>query len=42
MINKAIDEEPKLDDTNFKDEFAKYFDRLNSNIDEEYLYISGR
>ena len=42
MINKAIIEEPALDDTNFKDYFAKYFDRLNSGIDEEYLYISGR
>jgi hypothetical protein len=42
MINKASTEDPQLDDTNFKDYFAQYFDRLNSNIDEEYLYITGR
>jgi len=42
MINKATKEDPSLDDTNFKDYFAKYFDRMNSSIDEEYLYISGR
>ena len=42
MIDKAITEDATLDDSQFKDYFAKYFDRLNSNIDEEYLYISGR
>lgn len=42
MINKATSENQSLDDTNFKDYFAKYFDRMNSTIDEEYLYISGR
>ena len=42
MINKASKEDPKLDDTHFKDYFSKYFDRMNSNIDEKYLYISGR
>jgi hypothetical protein len=42
MINKASTENPELDDSNFKDYFAQYFDRLNSNIDEEYLYITGR
>ena len=42
MINKANTEDPILEDTNFTDYFARYFDRLNSNIDEEYLYISGR
>ena len=42
MINKAITEYPELDDTHFKNNFAAYFDRLNSNIDEDYLYISGR
>jgi hypothetical protein len=42
MINKATNEDPGLEDTQFTDYFAKYFDRLNSNIDEQYLYISGR
>jgi len=42
MINKAVTEDNSLDDTNFKSNFAQYFDRLNSNIDEKYLYISGR
>ena len=41
MINSATDTDPELDDTNFKDYFAKYFDRMNSNIDEKYLYITG-
>lgn len=40
MIDRATKEDPKLDDTNFKDYFAKYFDRMNSNIDEKYLYIT--
>jgi hypothetical protein len=42
MINKASTENPELDDTHFRDYFAQYFDRMNSNIDEEYLYITGR
>ena len=42
MINKAATEDPELDDTHFKDYFATYFDRMNSNIDEQYLYVSGR
>jgi hypothetical protein len=42
MINKATTDNPELNDTNFNDYFAKYFERLNSNIDEEYLYITGR
>jgi len=42
MINKSITDSPELDDTNFKNYFAEYYNRLNSNIDEEYLYISGR
>jgi hypothetical protein len=41
MIKKATTEDPMLDDTNFKKEFAKYFDRMNSNIAEEYLYLTG-
>jgi len=42
MINKVATEDPELDDTNFKDYFATYFDRMNSHIDEQYLYVSGR
>lgn len=41
MINKASNEDPKLDDTNFKNYFSQYFDRMSSNIDEKYLYITG-
>ena len=42
MIDRATSTDIELDDTNFKDYFAKYFDRMNSNIDEKYLYISGK
>ena len=42
MINNAVTDDDSLDDTNFKSQFATYFDRLNSNIDAKYLYISGR
>ena len=42
MIDRAVTYNPELDDTHFKDYFAKYFDRKNSNIDEQYLYISGK
>jgi hypothetical protein len=41
MINKAIARDKSLDDTGFKVEFAAYFDRMNSQIPEEYLYITG-
>ena len=41
MIDKATTEDQELDDTNFRDNFAKYFDRLNSNIDQKYLYLTG-
>jgi hypothetical protein len=41
MIKKATTEDPQLDDTNFKKEFASYFDRMNSQIPEEYLYLTG-
>ena len=40
MINNAVIDDPDLDDTNFKDNFAKYFDRMNSSIDKKYLYIT--
>ena len=41
MMNKVMKEEPDLEDSNFKSYFAKYFDNLNSNIDEKYLYITN-
>ena len=42
MIAKAVEDHPELDDSHFKADFQKYFDRLNSNIDEQFLYITGR
>ena len=42
MINKATTENQALDDSHFKADFAQYFDRMNSNIDEQFLYITGR
>ena len=42
MIARAVGEDAGLDDSHFRDNFKKYFDRLNSNIDEKYLYITGR
>lgn len=42
MISKAISEDPQLEDTNFITDFKQYFDRMNSTIDESYLYITGR
>jgi hypothetical protein len=42
MIDKAVTEDNSLDDTNFKSDFAQYFNRINSNIDEQYLYVTGR
>ena len=41
MIKKASTEDPELDDTHFRNYFQQYFDRMNSNIDEKYLYITG-
>ena len=41
MINKVMNEDPKLDDSNFKTYFSKYFDTLNSNIDEKFLYVTN-
>ena len=41
MMNKVMTEEPSLDDTNFKSYFEKYFNNMNSNIDEKYLYITN-
>ena len=42
MIDRASKEDPKLDDTHFKAYFSQYFNRMNSNIDEKYLYITGQ
>jgi hypothetical protein len=33
--------EPRLEDSNFKTYFSKYFDNLNSNIDEKFLYMTN-
>ncbi len=41
MISKAVSRDKELDDSKFKAEFAQYFDRMNSQIPEEYLYITG-
>jgi len=41
MIAKAAKEDPQLDDSHFRDYFKQYFDRMNSNIDESYLYLTG-
>ena len=40
MIDKVMKENPSLDDTNFKTNFSQYFNNLNTNIDEKFLYIS--
>ena len=42
MIDRATKQDPKLDDINFKNYFSQYFNRMNSNIDEKYLYITGQ
>ena len=41
MIDKVMKENPNLNDTNFKTYFSKYFDNINSNIDEKYLYLKN-
>jgi len=40
MIDKVSKEDPKLDDTHFRAYFSQYFDRMNSNIDEKFLYFA--
>ena len=40
MIDQVMKEDPKLDDTNFKNYFSQYFNNLNTNIDEKFLYIT--
>ena len=39
MIQTMKGENPALDDSNFSDQFAKYFNQLNENIGQEYLYV---
>lgn len=39
MINTIKKENKDLDDSKFSDQFAKYFNQLNENIGQEYLYI---
>ena len=41
MMDKVMKEDPSLDDTNFKTYFANYFDTINSNIDEKFLYVTN-
>jgi hypothetical protein len=41
MMDTVMKENPDLNDSNFKNYFAKYFDNLNSNIDEQFLYVSN-
>jgi hypothetical protein len=41
MIDKAISEDKSLDDKQFKTYFADYFNRINSNIDEKFLYVTS-
>ena len=41
MMDKVMKENPDLEDTNFKTYFSQYFDNLNSNIDEKYLYVTN-
>jgi len=39
MIQTIKNENKDLDDTHFTDQFAKYFNQLNENIGQEYLYV---
>jgi hypothetical protein len=41
MIDSVIKANPDLDDTHFKDNFAKYFNRMNDNIDKQFLYVTS-
>ena len=41
MIDTVMKENTDLDDTNFKKYFSDYFNSLNSNIDERFLYITN-
>jgi hypothetical protein len=41
MMDKVMKENTDLDDANFKSYFSKYFDHVNSNIDEKFLYVTN-
>jgi hypothetical protein len=41
MMETVMKDNPDLDDSNFKNYFAKYFDNVNSNIDEMFLYVTN-
>ena len=41
MMDKVMKENPDLDDAHFKSYFSKYFDHLNSNIDDKFLYTTN-
>lgn len=41
MMETVMTENPDLNDSNFKNYFAKYFDNANSNIDEMFLYVTN-
>ena len=39
MIQTMKGENPALDDSNFSNQVAKYFNQLNEYIGQEYLYV---
>ena len=39
MMRTIKTENKDLDDNNFTDQFVKYFNQLNENIGQEFLYI---
>jgi len=41
MMETVMKENPDLNDSNFKNYFAKYFNNVNSNIDEMFLYVTN-
>jgi len=41
MIDEAVKQNPELDDSKFKAYFSQYFNRMNDNIPQEYLYLTG-
>jgi hypothetical protein len=41
MIDEAVKQNPELNDSKFKKYFSQYFERMNNNIDQQYLYVTG-
>lgn len=41
MISKAVGRDPELDDSKFKKYFSDYFNRMNDQIDEKFLYVTS-